>query len=55
MSNRDGPPSGKKICCVCKETKSARDDCIVFHGEEKCRSFIDTHNQCLKKEGFDVK
>ena len=45
---------GKKICCVCKETKSVRDECIVRNGEQKCRQFIEAHNQCLRAEGFDV-
>ncbi|KAF8820059.1 putative copper chaperone COX17-1 [Cardiosporidium cionae] len=45
----------KRICCVCKETKSVRDECIVLNGEEKCAAFIEAHNQCLRREGFDVK
>ena len=45
---------GKKICCVCKETKGVRDECIVRNGEERCVMFIEAHNQCLRSEGFDV-
>ena len=46
--------TGKKICCVCKTTKQARDECIVLNGEDQCRAFIDTHNKCLRDKGFDV-
>ncbi len=45
---------GLKICCVCKETKAARDECIVINGEERCKAFIDAHNECLRAEGFEV-
>ena len=45
---------GKKICCVCKDTKSARDECVIRNGEERCHAFIDAHNRCLRAEGFDV-
>lgn len=45
---------GKRICCVCKDTKSIRDDCIVRNGEERCQDFISAHNQCLRSEGFEV-
>ncbi|EER12236.1 Cytochrome c oxidase copper chaperone, putative [Perkinsus marinus ATCC 50983] len=48
------PTTGKRICCVCKETKAARDECIVMNGEDKCRQFILAHNQCLRAEGFEV-
>ena len=44
----------KKLCCVCKETKAARDECVVSLGEDQCRAFIDAHNKCLKSEGFEV-
>lgn len=46
--------AGKRICCACKETRAARDDCIVLNGEEKCKHFVEAHNQCLRSEGFDV-
>lgn len=45
----------KKICCVCKETKRVRDECVVLNGENKCRDFIEAHNACLRSEGFDVR
>ncbi|VWU50458.1 cytochrome c oxidase copper chaperone, putative [Hepatocystis sp. ex Piliocolobus tephrosceles] len=44
----------KKICCVCLDTKKLRDECIVKHGEKKCKKYIEDHKRCLQKEGFDV-
>eukprot|EP00418_Pyrodinium_bahamense_P079244 CAMPEP_0179063940 /NCGR_PEP_ID=MMETSP0796-20121207/27694_1 /TAXON_ID=73915 /ORGANISM="Pyrodinium bahamense, Strain pbaha01" /LENGTH=68 /DNA_ID=CAMNT_0020760877 /DNA_START=72 /DNA_END=278 /DNA_ORIENTATION=- len=49
------PKPTKKICCACPETKAARDECIMLRGEERCKDFIEVHNQCLRAEGFDVK
>lgn len=46
--------SGKKICCSCPETKTARDECIVKNGEEKCKYLIEAHKVCLRDEGFNV-
>eukprot|EP00189_Rhodosorus_marinus_P006565 CAMPEP_0113955584 /NCGR_PEP_ID=MMETSP0011_2-20120614/1442_1 /TAXON_ID=101924 /ORGANISM="Rhodosorus marinus" /LENGTH=64 /DNA_ID=CAMNT_0000965345 /DNA_START=224 /DNA_END=418 /DNA_ORIENTATION=- /assembly_acc=CAM_ASM_000156 len=48
-------PKKKKICCVCPETRTKRDECMVEHGEEACYMFIEAHKNCLRKEGFDVK
>jgi len=49
--------SGKKICCCCPETKKARDECVLFKGEEHadCVKLIEAHKECLRAEGFDVK
>lgn len=44
----------KRICCVCKDTKRLRDECIIFNGEDKCKAFIEAHNACLRSEGFSV-
>ena len=46
--------SGKKICCSCPDTKQARDECIVTHGEDKCSQYINAHKACLRLEGFTV-
>lgn len=54
-ANKTSTPGQKKICCACPETKSARDECVLMYGEDKCGSFIDAHKMCLRKEGFDVK
>lgn len=47
--------SGKKICCSCPETKSARDLCVVTNGEDLCKELIEKHKACLRSEGFVVK
>lgn len=47
--------SGKKICCSCPETKSARDLCVVTNGEDLCKDVIEKHKACLRSEGFVVK
>lgn len=46
----------KRICCACPETKQARDDCLVQHGDEhpKCKALIEAHKVCLRAEGFNV-
>jgi Cytochrome C oxidase copper chaperone (COX17). len=47
-------PKKKGPCCVCKETKAARDQCILNNGEEKCFDFIQAHKACLRSEGFET-
>lgn len=56
-SDKVGIKSGKKICCCCPETKQARDECVVFKGEEHpdCQKLIEAHKECLRAEGFTVK
>ncbi|KAF8025817.1 hypothetical protein BT93_F2598 [Corymbia citriodora subsp. variegata] len=44
----------KKICCACPDTKKLRDECIVQHGEDACKKWIDAHLTCLRAEGFNV-
>ncbi len=57
MQQKVGIKSGKKICCCCPETKKARDECVVFKGEEHpdCVKLIEAHKVCLREEGFVVK
>jgi len=57
LSEKVGIKTGKKICCCCPETKQARDECVVFKGEEDpdCILLIEAHKRCLRLEGFDVK
>jgi cytochrome c oxidase assembly protein subunit 17 len=48
-------PKPKKLgpCCVCKETKKVRDECLLFKTEEDCQQEIFKHNACLKEHGFE--
>ncbi|KAJ1973274.1 Cytochrome c oxidase copper chaperone [Dimargaris verticillata] len=43
-----------KPCCACPETKKARDECVLFKGEENCQDLIEKHKQCLRDLGFDA-
>ncbi|KAJ1924647.1 Cytochrome c oxidase copper chaperone [Tieghemiomyces parasiticus] len=43
-----------KPCCACPETKKARDDCVLYKGEENCQDLIEKHRQCLRDLGFKV-
>ncbi|CAK8678962.1 cytochrome c oxidase copper chaperone-like [Clavelina lepadiformis] len=43
-----------KPCCVCLETKGARDECIINKGEESCGDFIEAHKKCLRDLGFNI-
>jgi len=50
----ENPVAKKSMCCVCKDTKTLRDDCVRINGFDKCDNEIATHNACLRKEGFNV-
>lgn len=56
MESQQPPAQEKplKACCACPETRKARDNCILLNGEEKCLSFIQAHNECLRSKGFQV-
>ncbi|XP_037942019.1 cytochrome c oxidase copper chaperone 1-like [Teleopsis dalmanni] len=43
-----------KACCACPETKRARDQCILEHGEPNCSSLIEAHKQCMRDQGFNI-
>lgn len=36
--------------------QKARDECVALHGpeSEQCKALIEAHQQCLRKEGFNV-
>ncbi|ROW02033.1 hypothetical protein VPNG_07687 [Cytospora leucostoma] len=47
-----------KPCCVCKEEKSKRDECMLFSTAadpaKDCLSTIDQYKLCMKGFGFQV-
>ena len=43
----------KGPCCVCKDTRAERDECIRFFPEEECTEKIEKHFKCLKSFGFE--
>ncbi|KAJ1814760.1 hypothetical protein LPJ75_002634 [Coemansia sp. RSA 2598] len=50
-------PDNLKPCCVCLETKKARDTCFFEKGDEaekKCHYLILAHRQCMEDLGFKV-
>lgn len=49
--------SKPKPCCVCLDEKKARDECLLFNGQEggKCDEFIEKYKVCMKGFGFETK
>ncbi|ORY57503.1 cytochrome c oxidase copper chaperone, partial [Pseudomassariella vexata] len=47
-----------KPCCVCKDEKSRRDECMLFSkGSDPaadCKSTIDQYRTCMAGFGFQV-
>ncbi|KAJ5965322.1 hypothetical protein N7481_012036 [Penicillium waksmanii] len=47
-----------KPCCVCKDEKTARDDCMLFSKSDdaakECQSTIDQYKTCMAGFGFKV-
>ncbi len=48
--------SKPKPCCVCKPEKEARDECLLFNGQDngKCDELIAKYKTCMKGYGFDI-
>ncbi|RYP74393.1 hypothetical protein DL771_003060 [Monosporascus sp. 5C6A] len=50
--------SKPKPCCVCKEEKSKRDECMLFsksaNPASECRTTIDQYKSCMAGFGFQV-
>ena len=47
----------KRPCCVCKDTRAARDLCFAEkspNGYEECFKEIQRHKECMAKEGFKI-
>ncbi|KAG8165171.1 hypothetical protein KVR01_005446 [Diaporthe batatas] len=47
-----------KPCCVCKDEKAKRDECMLFSNAadptKDCKSTIDQYRSCMKGFGFEV-
>ncbi|MCJ1288532.1 hypothetical protein MMC34_000060 [Xylographa carneopallida] len=59
----DLKPSGSasakvKPCCVCKDEKAARDECMLFSNgsnpQEECQGMVQKYRSCMKGFGFDI-
>ncbi|KAI0483181.1 cytochrome C oxidase copper chaperone-domain-containing protein [Xylariaceae sp. FL0804] len=50
--------SKPKPCCVCKDEKSKRDECMLFSSAadptSDCKSTIDQYRSCMAGFGFQV-
>ncbi|KAH6610538.1 cytochrome c oxidase assembly protein subunit 17 [Trichoderma cornu-damae] len=50
--------SKPKPCCVCKEEKSKRDECMLFSTAKDpaadCKSLVDKYKSCMQGFGFSV-
>lgn len=49
--------SKPKPCCVCLDEKKARDECLLFNGQEggKCQDMIEKYKACMKGYGFETR
>ncbi|KAL8911532.1 MAG: hypothetical protein Q9172_007657 [Xanthocarpia lactea] len=47
-----------KPCCVCKDEKSARDECMLFSNsddpQKDCQSMVDKYRSCMRGFGFTI-
>ncbi|KAL6891134.1 hypothetical protein HDV57DRAFT_513587 [Trichoderma longibrachiatum] len=50
--------SKPKPCCVCKDEKARRDECMLFSTAKDpaadCRSLVDQYKSCMQGFGFNV-
>lgn len=46
-----------KPCCVCLDEKQARDQCLLFKGQDGglCNELIEKYKVCMKGYGFETK
>jgi cytochrome c oxidase assembly protein subunit 17 len=56
QAQEQAQPSKPKPCCVCKEEKQTRDECILINGQDggQCDSLIDQYKTCMKGFGFTI-
>ncbi|KAK1768425.1 cytochrome C oxidase copper chaperone-domain-containing protein [Phialemonium atrogriseum] len=54
----DDSSTKPKPCCVCKDEKSKRDECMLFSTaadpEKDCNSTIEQYRSCMAGFGFKV-
>jgi len=50
--------TGPKPCCVCKDEKAARDECMLFSNatnpQEECESMVQKYRSCMAGYGFKL-
>ncbi|RDA85200.1 hypothetical protein CP532_2386 [Ophiocordyceps camponoti-leonardi (nom. inval.)] len=56
--SEDASSNRPKPCCVCKEEKSKRDECMLFSTAKDpaadCSSFVDQYKSCMLRYGFTI-
>ncbi|OJD33812.1 cytochrome c oxidase assembly protein subunit 17 [Diplodia corticola] len=47
-----------KPCCVCKDEKAARDECMLFsnsdNAQEDCKDMVSKYKSCMAGFGFNI-
>jgi cytochrome c oxidase assembly protein subunit 17 len=63
LASSNKPPGDEgapkvKPCCVCKEEKAARDECMLFSTakdpQAACADMVTKYRACMKGFGFDL-
>ncbi|KAK0624708.1 cytochrome C oxidase copper chaperone-domain-containing protein [Bombardia bombarda] len=56
--NTEAAASKPKPCCVCKDEKAKRDECMLFSNaadpQKDCQSTVDLYKSCMAGFGFKV-
>ncbi|KAI0863755.1 cytochrome C oxidase copper chaperone [Xylaria cubensis] len=57
-TNPNAAASKPKPCCVCKDEKARRDDCMLFSKSNDptsdCKPIIDQYKTCMAGFGFQI-
>ncbi|PHH64536.1 hypothetical protein CDD81_4315 [Ophiocordyceps australis] len=52
------PASKPKPCCVCKDEKAKRDECMLYSTAQDpaqdCRSLVDQYKSCMLGYGYKI-
>jgi len=47
-----------KPCCVCKDEKAQRDECMLFsrseNPQEDCKDMVSKYRSCMQSYGFNL-
>ncbi|KAB2572523.1 hypothetical protein BFW01_g4129 [Lasiodiplodia theobromae] len=47
-----------KPCCVCKDEKAARDECMLFstsdNAQDACKDLVSKYKACMAGYGFNI-
>ncbi|OCK97008.1 uncharacterized protein K441DRAFT_631860 [Cenococcum geophilum 1.58] len=47
-----------KPCCVCKDEKAARDECMLFstsnNAQQECQDLVSKYRSCMAGYGFSL-